>query len=31
MDKLNRQDNVAAGLNENKGASERYDFNNFDF
>ena len=29
MDKLNRQDNVAAGLNANKGASERYDFNNF--
>ena len=31
MDKLNRQDNVAAGLNANKGASERYDFNNFGF
>ena len=30
MDKLNRQDNnVAAGLNANKGASDRYDFNNF--
>ena len=29
MDKLNRQDNIAAGLNANKGASERYDFNNF--
>ena len=29
MDKLNRQDNVAAGLNPNKGASDRYDFNNF--
>ena len=30
MDKLNRQDNnVAAGLNANKGASDRSDFNNF--
>ena len=29
MDKLTRQENVAAGLNANKGASDRYDFNNF--
>ena len=29
MDKLNSKDNVAAGLNANKGASDRYDFNNF--
>jgi len=29
MDKLNRQENVATGLNANKGASDRYDFNNF--
>ena len=29
MDKLTRQDNVADGLNPNKGASDRYDFNNF--
>ena len=29
MDKLNHQDNVVTGLNANKGASERYDFNNF--
>ena len=29
MDKLNRQENVVSGLNSNKGASDRYDFNNF--
>ena len=29
MDKLTRQENVATGLNQNKGASDRYDFNNF--
>ena len=29
QDKLNRPENVAAGLNPNKGASDRYDFNNF--
>ena len=29
MDKLNRQENVVSGLNANKGASDRYDFNNF--
>ena len=29
MDKLNRPDNVVTGLNANKGASDRYDFNNF--
>ena len=32
LDKLTRQENVenvAAGLNANKGASDRYDFNNF--
>jgi FGFR1 oncogene partner len=29
MDKLNRPENVATGLNANKGASDRYDFNNF--
>ena len=29
MDKLNRQENVVTGLNVNKGASDRYDFNNF--
>ena len=29
QDKLSRPENVAAGLNPNKGASDRYDFNNF--
>jgi len=29
MDKLTAKDNVATGLNANKGASDRYDFNNF--
>ena len=29
MDKLNRPENVVTGLNANKGASDRYDFNNF--
>ena len=29
QDKLNRQDNVITGLNSGKGASDRYDFNNF--
>ena len=29
LDKLNRPDNVVTGLNANKGASDRYDFNNF--
>ena len=29
MDKLNRKEDDAAGLNANKGASDRYDFNNF--
>ena len=29
MDKLTRQENAATGLNQNKGASDRYDFNNF--
>ena len=29
QDKLNRQDNVITGLNPGKGASDRYDFNNF--
>ena len=29
LDKLNRQENLGAALNANKGASERYDFNNF--
>ena len=29
MDKLSAKDNVATGLNANKGASDRYDFNNF--
>ena len=29
QDKLNRPDNVVTGLNASKGASDRYDFNNF--
>ena len=29
MDKLTAKDNVVTGLNANKGASDRYDFNNF--
>ena len=29
LDKLNRPENVVTGLNANKGASDRYDFNNF--
>ena len=29
MDKLNRKEDDAAGINANKGASDRYDFNNF--
>ena len=29
QDKLNRQENIATGLGANKGASDRYDFNNF--
>ena len=29
QDKLTKQDNVIAGLNAGKGASDRYDFNNF--
>ena len=29
MDKLNSKENNASGLNANKGASDRYDFNNF--
>ena len=29
LDKLNRPENVVTGLNASKGASDRYDFNNF--